>query len=174
MTSNVPFSHIKLLVRTLIQEFNSSRVNHLSRNIPIQILQTHLHAFSWRIIWKNLIKDQSTFSLVLTSSHNVSFPVWRKLMSIILGILGIKGWMFLPVGYSWFAPLSYKAAMLVNKIKHFCFFRRIYMKMSLVPSGKRSFILVSRHGRCEVRRSAKKRFPRQSVKFTSVKRARNR
>ena len=33
--------------------------NPLSHNIQIQILQTDLHTFSWRIGWENLFADQS-------------------------------------------------------------------------------------------------------------------
>ena len=35
----------------------------LSPNIHIQILQTDLHTFPWRISWENLVKDQIFFSL---------------------------------------------------------------------------------------------------------------
>ena len=37
--------------------------NPLSPNIHIQILQTDLHTFSWRISWENLVKDQIFFYL---------------------------------------------------------------------------------------------------------------
>ena len=36
-------------------------MNPLSPNIHIQILQTDLHTFPWRISWENLIKDQRFF-----------------------------------------------------------------------------------------------------------------
>ena len=35
----------------------------LSPNIHIQILQSDLHTFPWRISWENLVKDQIFFSL---------------------------------------------------------------------------------------------------------------
>ena len=37
-------------------------LNPLSPNIHIQILQTDLYTFPWRMSWENLIKDQSIFS----------------------------------------------------------------------------------------------------------------
>ena len=40
-------------------------VNLLSPNIHIQILQTGLYTFLWRISWENLIKDQSIFPQVI-------------------------------------------------------------------------------------------------------------
>ena len=102
-------------------------------------------------------KDQSTFSFgpLLSSCHNVSLSGLEKID--VDHSWELKGSMFLPMGYSWFVPKLQGS--------HVGFFRRICMKMSLVPCGKRRFILVSRHGRCEVRRSANKRYPQQSVKF---------
>ena len=41
-------------------------VNLLSPNIHIQILQTGLYTFLWRISWEYLIKDQSIFPQVIT------------------------------------------------------------------------------------------------------------
>ena len=38
-------------------------LNPSSPNIHIQILQTDLHTFPWRISWENLVKDQIFFSL---------------------------------------------------------------------------------------------------------------
>ena len=38
-------------------------LNPLSPNIHIEILQTDLHTFSWRISWENLVKDQIFFYL---------------------------------------------------------------------------------------------------------------
>ena len=46
------------------------RLNPLSSNIYIQILQTDLHTFPWRISWENLIEDQSIFPEVII--------VWRN------------------------------------------------------------------------------------------------
>ena len=41
------------------------RINPLSPNIHIQILQTDLYTSPWTISWENLIKDQSIFSMVI-------------------------------------------------------------------------------------------------------------
>ena len=41
------------------------KVTNLSPNIHINILQTDLHTFPYRINWENLIKDQSIFPLVI-------------------------------------------------------------------------------------------------------------
>ena len=40
-------------------------LNPLSRSIHIQILQTDLHTFPYRMSWENLIKDQGIFTWVI-------------------------------------------------------------------------------------------------------------
>ena len=42
-------------------------------NIHIQILQINFPTFSWKISWENLLKDQSTFSLVIILLIPVTF-----------------------------------------------------------------------------------------------------
>ena len=42
-----------------------SFLNPLSPNIHIQILQTDLYTFPYRISWEKLIKDQGIFSFVI-------------------------------------------------------------------------------------------------------------
>ena len=37
----------------------------LSPNIQLQILQTDLHTFPYKMCWENLIKDQGIFYLVI-------------------------------------------------------------------------------------------------------------
>ena len=45
---------------------NGLSLNPLSPNIHIQILQTDLYTFPYRMSKENLIKDQSIFPLVIT------------------------------------------------------------------------------------------------------------
>ena len=67
--------------------------NPLSPNIHIQILQTDLHTFPYRMCKENLIKDQSVFPLViilLIYSHNLTSLqcmdiVRRKLILVTFG-----------------------------------------------------------------------------------------
>ena len=62
-------SYWSLLVHNTTRRFWTTQVNRkrdllsynmpfLGPNIHIQILQTDLHTFSWRIGWENLVKDQ--------------------------------------------------------------------------------------------------------------------
>ena len=53
-----------------------SFINPLSPNIHIQILQTDLYTFPWRISEENLIKDQSIF---LLGDHFINYS--RNLIS---------------------------------------------------------------------------------------------
>ena len=66
------------------------KVNPLSPNIHIQILQTDLHTFPWRISWENLICQHFLFSDHFINSHNlISWQgmniVGRKLMLVTIG-----------------------------------------------------------------------------------------
>ena len=47
------------------RHYHIIKVNPLSPNIQIQILQTNLYTFPSRMSWENLIKDQSIFFLVI-------------------------------------------------------------------------------------------------------------
>ena len=65
--------------------------NPLSPNIHIQILQTDLHTFPWRISWENLVKDQIFFSLCsFINSHRLcswqSMDIIRR--KLILSTIG--------------------------------------------------------------------------------------
>ena len=71
-------------------------VNPLSPNIPIQILQTDLQTFPWRISWENLAKDQ-IFSLCdhFVNSHRLCSwqsmdIVRRKLFLVTIGTSRVK------------------------------------------------------------------------------------
>ena len=55
-------SNSSLKIRIIM---NLMIINPLSPSIHIQILQTDLHTFSYRISWENLFKDQSIFSWVI-------------------------------------------------------------------------------------------------------------
>ena len=62
--------------------------NPLSPNIHIQILQTDLHTFPYRISCKTLIKDHSIFSLVIVLLILITLSldnVWILLEEIITG-----------------------------------------------------------------------------------------
>ena len=48
-----------------IIQMEHNKVNPLSPSIHMQILQTDLHTFPWRISWENLFQDQSIFSWVI-------------------------------------------------------------------------------------------------------------
>ena len=49
-------------------------INSLSPNIHIQILQTDLHTFLYRISWENLIKDQSVIPyMIILFTLNIFF-----------------------------------------------------------------------------------------------------
>ena len=58
--------HYKFLWDVTGESLSLWLLNPLSPNIHMQILQTDLHTFPSRISWENLIKDQGSFSLVIT------------------------------------------------------------------------------------------------------------
>ena len=58
-------------------------INPLSPNVHIQILQTDLHTFPYRISLENLIKDQRFFPLVIFILLLISFS--RDVVLILLG-----------------------------------------------------------------------------------------
>ena len=68
-------------------------MNPLSPNIHIQILQTDLHTFPWRISWENLIKDQRFFPCDhFINSHRLCSwlsmdIVRRKLCLVTIGMM---------------------------------------------------------------------------------------
>ena len=47
------------------RHYHIIKVDPLSPNIHIQILQTNLYTFPSRMSWENLIKDQSIFFLAI-------------------------------------------------------------------------------------------------------------
>ena len=66
----------------------------LSPNIHIQILQTDLHTFPWRISWENLVQDQ-IFLFVIILSILIDFALDSLWISLgekwFLALLGLKG-----------------------------------------------------------------------------------
>ena len=74
-------------------------VNPLSSKIHIQILQTDLHTFPYRISWENLFKDQSIFPYVMILSILLTFFLDYVLMLrgenrcwSLLRLKGLKGY----------------------------------------------------------------------------------
>ena len=51
-------------------------LNPLSPNIHIQILQTDLHTFTYRMSYENFIKDQSIFPLVIILLILISYTLY--------------------------------------------------------------------------------------------------
>ena len=70
-------------------------INPLSPNIHIQILQTDLHTFPWRISWENLIEDQIFFSFWIILLFLVDYAhdsLWISLgENWFWALLGLKG-----------------------------------------------------------------------------------
>ena len=75
-------------------------INPLSPNIHIQILQTGLYTFSWRISWENLIIDQGIFCVVIILLILITLSldnVWISLgENWCWSLLGNEGLMSLP------------------------------------------------------------------------------
>ena len=74
------------------------RPNTLSPDIHIQILQTDLHTFPWRISRENLIEDQSIFpeviivlNLITVSFDNVLILFGQNWCWSLLGLKVLKG-----------------------------------------------------------------------------------
>ena len=80
----------------------------LSPNIHIQILQTDLHTFPWRISWENLVKDQIFFSL------------WSLFLSILIDFALDSLWISL--GEKWFlALLGLEGLKLFDRHATYCY-----------------------------------------------------
>ena len=70
-------------------------LNPLSPNIHIQILQTSLYTFPFRISWENLIKDQGILFLVIILLTLITFSLANLWISLgenwCWSLLGLKG-----------------------------------------------------------------------------------
>ena len=93
-------------------------LNPLSPSIHIQILQTDLHTFPFRISWENLIKDQGIFSLVIILLILITFSLANLWISLgenwCWSLLRLKGLINL-FQYVWGSLITY-------------FFNRIFSK----------------------------------------------
>ena len=63
------------------QCYPQCHLNPLIPNIHMQILQSHLRTFPWRISCENLIKDHS-ISLMTTVSILLTFLSWRRMENV--------------------------------------------------------------------------------------------
>ena len=85
---------------TVLFYFN---INHLRPNIQIQILQTDLHIFPYRISWANLFVDQGFSHQVMILLTLTTFSlniVWRKLTFFTLETSRVN-WISLKVPALW-------------------------------------------------------------------------
>ena len=95
-------------------------LNPLSPNIHIQILQTDLYTFPFRISWENLIKDQGILSLVIILLTLITFSLANLWISLgenwCWSLLGLKGIINL-FQYVWESLRNYFFNSIFNKRK---------------------------------------------------------
>ena len=95
-------------------------LNPLSPNIHIQILQTGLYTFPFRISWENLIKDQGILFLVIILLTLITFSLANLWISLgenwCWSLLGLKGIINL-FQYVWESLRNYFFNSIFNKKK---------------------------------------------------------
>ena len=77
-TTVTQYKQVTLFMSQCYPQFD---LNPLIPNIHMQILQSHLHTFCWKISCENLTKDHS-ISLVTTVSILLTFLSWRCMENV--------------------------------------------------------------------------------------------